>query len=69
MIDPLLLSNLARWSMQVALLSAALWTLVKLLRIDIPAVRHALWRGALVVSLLLPFVQPWAPLPDSRQRG
>jgi TonB family protein len=63
MIEPLLLSNLARWSVQVALLCATVWTLIKLLRVDLPALRHALWRGALVVSLLLPFVQPLVPVP------
>ena len=63
MVDAMLLSNLVRWSLQVALLCATVWILIRLLRVDVPTIRHALWRGVLVVSLLLPFVQPRAVVP------
>ena len=61
-------SNLLAWSTQiVALVAVALLTL-HLLRLDAPAVRYVLLRAILVVSLALPFAQPYsrasAPAPQ-----
>jgi beta-lactamase regulating signal transducer with metallopeptidase domain len=56
---PLWFSNLLFWSAQVALLTLAAAVLVRLLRIRHPGALLVQWRALLVVSLLLPFFQPW----------
>ena len=53
------LENLARWNLQIALLALVAAALVRLLRIDAPVIRHALWRSVVAVCLLLPLLQPW----------
>src|SRR6185437_1983137 len=56
---PLWLSNLAFWSAQVAVLVLAAGFLPRLFRIYQPRVLLVYWRTLLVISLLLPFVEPW----------
>jgi hypothetical protein len=56
-----LLINLAAWSAQVALLTAAAALVARLVRVDAPAARYAWWRGVLIVCLLLPAFQSWQP--------
>jgi beta-lactamase regulating signal transducer with metallopeptidase domain len=60
---PLWLSNLVFWSGQVAVLVAVAAFLPRLLRIRQPRVLLAFWRALLVISLALPFLQPWHRLP------
>ena len=56
---PLWFSNLLFWSAQVLLLVLAAGLLPRLLQIRQPRVLLAYWRALLVVSLALPFIQPW----------
>ena len=56
---PLWFSNLVFWSVQVALLALAAAFLVRVLQLPQPRVLLAYWRALLIVSLLLPLVQPW----------
>jgi beta-lactamase regulating signal transducer with metallopeptidase domain len=56
---PLWFSNLVFWSAQVLLLVLAAGLLPRLLQIRQPRVLLAYWRALLVVSLALPFIQPW----------
>src|SRR5579864_9076498 len=56
---PLWLSNLAFWSIQVALLVLAAGFLARALRLQQPRVLLASWRLLLAICLLLPVVQPW----------
>ena len=53
------LDNLARWNLQIALLALVAAVLVRLLKINAPVVRHAVWRTMLAACLVLPLVQPW----------
>ena len=53
------LDNLARWNLQIALLALVAALLVRLLKVNAPVVRHAVWRTMLVACLVLPLVQPW----------
>jgi TonB family protein len=53
------LSNLSAWSLQVLCLVLVSGALPWLFRVHAPAVRHAFWRALLLVSLALPFFQPW----------
>ena len=62
------LENVARWNIQIALLTIVAAVLLRVLAVSAPAVRHAIWRTLLVVCLALPVVQPWrAPAIDTSQ--
>src|SRR5271170_5435492 len=52
-------SNLAFWSAQVVLLVAAGGILPRAFQIRQPRVLLGYWRALLVISLVLPFAQPW----------
>src|SRR5207245_112858 len=56
---PLWFSNLAFWSLQVAVLVLAAGILARALRIQQPRVLLASCPSLLAVSLLLPLLQPW----------
>ena len=56
---PLWFSNLLFWSVQVAFLVLVAGFLPRLFQIRQPRVLLAYWRALLLVTLLLPFVQPW----------
>jgi beta-lactamase regulating signal transducer with metallopeptidase domain len=56
---PLWFSNLAFWSAQIAVLVVAAGLLPRLFQLRQPRVLLAYWRIILVVSLLLPVVEPW----------
>ena len=56
---PLWFSNLAFWSVQVALLVLAAAFLARALKLHQPRILLVYWRSLLTVSLLLPLVQPW----------
>ena len=60
---PLWFSNLLFWSAQVALLVLAAGFLPRLFQIRQPPVLLAYWRALLLITLVLPFVQPWHRLP------
>src|SRR6187455_44589 len=53
------LINLGAWSVQAGVLTLAAMLLDRLLRIDAPVARYALWRLVLLVCLALPLIQPW----------
>ena len=61
--SPLWFSNLVSWSEQVALLVLFSGLLLRLFEVRQPQVRLALFRGLLLVTLVLPIVQPWHRLP------
>jgi beta-lactamase regulating signal transducer with metallopeptidase domain len=61
---PLWFSNLLFWSAQVALLVLAAGFLPRLFQIRQPQVLLAYWRALLLITLVLPFVQPWHRLPS-----
>ena len=63
---PLWFSNLAFWSVQVAILVAVAAFLPRLLQIRQPRVLLAYWRALLAISMALPFLQPWHRLPAIR---
>ena len=56
---PLWFSNLGFWSVQVALLVLSAGLLARVLQLRQPRVLLAYWRLLLLVSLLLPLMQPW----------
>jgi beta-lactamase regulating signal transducer with metallopeptidase domain len=56
---PLWFSNLLFWSTQVALVVLAAGFLPRLFQIRQPQVLLAYWRALLLITLVLPFVQPW----------
>src|SRR5215467_10280360 len=56
---PLWFSNLAFWSIQVALLVLAAGLLARALRLQQPGVLLASWRALLAICLMLPVLQPW----------
>lgn len=60
---PLWFSNLVFWSVQAALLVLASGLLARVLKLQQPRILVAYWRSLLVVSLLLPLIQPWHRLP------
>ena len=53
------LENVARWNIQIALLTIVAAVLLRVLAVSAPVIRHAIWRTLLVVCLALPVVQPW----------
>ncbi|HEX7086744.1 MAG TPA: M56 family metallopeptidase [Vicinamibacterales bacterium] len=57
MTDPALLANLAAYSVQVACIVAGGAILVRLVRIDVAAIRYQYWRALLVLCLALPWIQ------------
>jgi len=61
---PLWFSNLLFWSAQVALLVLVAGFLPRLFQIRQPQVLLAYWRALLLITLVLPFVQPWHRLPS-----
>jgi TonB family protein len=63
MIGDQFLSNLASYSIQVAVIVGLGTLLHYLLRIDAPWLRHAYWRTLLAACLLLPLVQGRQPAP------
>jgi TonB family protein len=54
------LDNLFQWSAQIALVTVAGALVMRLVRIDVPTLRHAFWRILLAAGLVLPIVQPWS---------
>jgi TonB family protein len=63
--DVLALTNVAAWSLQAAVVIATGAIVLRLLRIDAPAIRHACWRTLLVITVLLPFAQTWHAAPPA----
>jgi beta-lactamase regulating signal transducer with metallopeptidase domain len=61
---PLWFSNPLFWSVQVALLVLVAGFLPRLFQIRQPQVLLAYWRALLLITLVLPFVQPWHRLPS-----
>ena len=61
---PLWFSNLLFWSGQVTLVAVAAALLSRLFQLRQPRVLLAYWRALLVVSLALPFLQPWHQSPS-----
>ena len=62
------LENVARWNIQIALLTIVAAVLLRGLAVSAPVIRHAIWRSLLVVCLVLPLVQPWrASIVDASQ--
>src|SRR5271163_4968294 len=61
---PLWFSNLVFWSAQVLLLVLAAGLFPRLLQIRQPRVLLPYWRALLVLSLALPFIQPWHRLQN-----
>jgi beta-lactamase regulating signal transducer with metallopeptidase domain len=61
---PLWFSNPLFWSVQVALLVLVAGFLPRLFQIRQPQVLLAYWRALLIITLVLPFVQPWHRLPS-----
>lgn len=59
------LTNLGAWSVQVGLLTISVAIVARLVGMDVPAARYALWRAVLLASLALPLMQPWRPLPST----
>lgn len=57
------LLNLLQWSAQVALVTIAGAAIMRIVRVEAPALRHAFWRALLLACVLLPFVQPWTASP------
>ena len=63
-----LLENVARWNIQIALLTIVAAVLLRGLAVSAPVIRHTIWRSLLAVCLALPLVQPWrAPTADTSQ--
>jgi beta-lactamase regulating signal transducer with metallopeptidase domain len=65
---PLWFSNLVSWSAQVALIVLIAGLLLRLFPIRHPHARLALLRGFLLLTLLLPILQPWHRLPSVTTR-
>jgi beta-lactamase regulating signal transducer with metallopeptidase domain len=61
---PLWVSNLGFWSAQVALLALAAGILPRLFQIRNPRVLLIYWRVLLLLTFLLPLLQPWRRLPS-----
>jgi beta-lactamase regulating signal transducer with metallopeptidase domain len=61
---PLWFSNPLFWSVQVALLVLVAGFLPRLFQIRQAQVLLAYWRALLLITLVLPFVQPWHRLPS-----
>lgn len=67
---PIWLSNLLFWSAQVSILVTVASATTRMLQMRDPRVLLVFWRGLLVISFLLPLVQPWRhstialPLPQ-----
>lgn len=61
---PLWFSNLVSWSAQVALLVLVAGLLLRVFRIRDPRALVAFYRGLLLLTLLLPLLQPWHRLPN-----
>jgi len=59
------LANLFQWSAQVALVTIAGAAIMRLVRVEAPALRHTFWRALLLACLALPLVQPWPPSPPA----
>jgi len=53
------LQNLISYSLQIAAIAAAGGLLLHLLRIRIPKVRLFCWQALILISLLLPAIEPW----------
>ncbi|HVH58121.1 MAG TPA: TonB family protein [Vicinamibacterales bacterium] len=53
------LINLGAWSVQAGVLTVTAMLLDRLLRVDAPVARYALWRLVLLACLALPLIQPW----------
>jgi TonB family protein len=64
----LTLSNLVALSLQLAAIAGAALLALRLLRIEAPAVRYVLLRGALAICLALPLLQPWQPFESGPDR-
>jgi TonB family protein len=62
MIGDHVLPNLASYSIQVACIVALGTMLYYALRIDVPWLRHAYWRGVLAVCLLMPLMEGREPV-------
>ncbi|MGO4885316.1 MAG: TonB family protein [Bryobacteraceae bacterium] len=58
------LGNLARWSMQAAVLTGAGALAAWIFGLRLPRVRLAYWQALLAVCLLLPAVEPWRNAAD-----
>src|SRR5215831_12278489 len=56
---PLWFSNLAFWSLQVALLILSGGLLLRVFQIQQPRIVLVCWRVLLAIILALPFIQPW----------
>ena len=71
MIDAIWLSNLLRYSVQIAALAAIAAAAAALCRIDAPGVRYAYWRIVGLLCLALPWLQPRIPktAADTGQAG
>ena len=54
----LTLDNVVAFVLQAAVLAAVPTAVIPLLRIERPAFRYAVWRGVLILSLVLPAMQP-----------
>src|SRR4051812_49731694 len=55
---PVLLANVAAWSLQVSAIVGAGLIALWLLRLEAPAVRYGFLRVLLAICLMLPLVQP-----------
>lgn len=62
---PLWFSNFLFWNVQVAFLVLVAALLPRLFQIRQPRVLLAYWRVLLLLTLVLPFVQPWHRMPDA----
>ena len=67
--SPLILGNLAAWSIQAALIVGAGLTTLWLVRLEAPAVRYLFLRGLLAICLTLPLVQPRTTAEMVLERG
>ena len=59
------LGNLAAWSAQAAVLTAAGGLAAFAFRVRAPRIRLAYWHTLLAICLLLPAVEPWRRAPDA----
>jgi TonB family protein len=60
------LENLAAWTLQSSLLTAAAAAAALLFRLRLPRVRLIYGQALLAICLLLPVVEPWHRLPEAR---
>jgi TonB family protein len=63
MMDGHLFSNLVSYSAQIACVAGVGGVTLSLLHVDVATLRHALWRGLLVLCVMLPWVQGRAASP------